>query len=90
MCSDPERVWYPQRSICYAEAEARAADRKYTAMHQERPYHDGKFANWSERATPFTPYHYDDGVNIYVAPFDINPDDNFLNSGEAVPDGGSS
>jgi hypothetical protein len=69
--------------------EQAAADRRYSALHEDLPFHDGEFKHWSKHASLDTPYHYQDGVNIWVADADLNPDDNFL--GATVPpdaDGG--
>ncbi len=65
------------------------AQRVYADLHEKEPYHDGSFGHWSETASEATPYRYDDGVSIYVAPFDLNPDENFLTDERAVPSGGS-
>ena len=79
-CRQPEKRWYPQRTICYATMERAAAEWRYDQLHQdpESPYHDGSFKNWSEKRTVEAPYHYGDGVNIWVAPVDLAPDDDFL------------
>ncbi|RNL66239.1 hypothetical protein EFK50_01025 [Nocardioides marmoriginsengisoli] len=57
-----------------------AAKRRYEALHKERPFHNGDFRNWSAEATPATPFHYLDGVDISVAEVDLNPTDDFLNA----------
>ena len=77
-CSNPEHDWFPQRTVCYAEMEAQAANRRYDELHEAAPFHDGTFSNWSQRATATTPYHYRDGVSVWVAPVDLSPDDDFL------------
>lgn len=67
--------------------ERAAANRRYAALHEKRPFHDGTFKRWSENATPSTPYHYGDGVTIWAASHDVNPDDNFLGGEpESQPD----
>jgi len=33
---------------------------------------------WSEKPSRLTPFHYRDGVTVYLAETDENPDDNFL------------
>ena len=45
VCGDPDRAgeWLPQRHICYAAMTQGAADRKYAALHDKLPYHDGRF-----------------------------------------------
>lgn len=78
LCTDPDSTWYPQRSICYATREREAAEAKYAALHEKRPYHDGTYESWAEKRTDDHPYHYSDGVTIWVAEQDVNPDDKFL------------
>lgn len=77
-CSDPERDWYPQRTICYATREREAATALYAEIHQERPFHDGTETLWASQRSRATPYHFSEGVRIYVADVDVNPDDQFL------------
>jgi hypothetical protein len=79
-CSDPKRVHYPQRSICYATMEREAAVRTYQRLHEALPYHDGKFSSWSKNASASYPYHFMDGVVIFTALEDLNPKDSFLSS----------
>ena len=80
-CSDADKPWYPQRSICYASMESAAANARYDELYGGK-YHDGTFpadlAQWSEKRTPDTPYGHRDGVTIWVAPTDLAPDDDFL------------
>ena len=57
--------------------ESAAANARYDEQYGGK-FHDGTFANWSEKRTPDTPYGHRDGVTIWVAPADINPDDDFL------------
>ena len=78
VCADPSVVWFPQRHVCYPAMEAAAANRRYDALHEAKPYHDGAFGGWSKEATPAAPYHYRDGVTVLVAREDHNPDDDFL------------
>lgn len=84
-CADPERLWYPQRVICYATRERAAAAALYAKLHEDKPYHDGDELIWSEKRSRLTPYHYDDGVTIIVTDWDMNPDDEFL--GKSAADG---
>jgi hypothetical protein len=58
--------------------EEASANWLYDEIHKERPYHDGTFRHWSSERTPETPCHYRDGVTIWVAPTDLNPEDRFL------------
>ena len=76
-CSSPDRTWFPQRHVCYASREQAAADRRYGEKH-EKPFHNGTESRWADKATPRYPYHFRDGVRVFVAPVDLNPTDNFL------------
>lgn len=81
-CSDPEKAWFPQRRVCRATMEADAARAFYDKRHERAKYHDGTFPAdlkaWSSERTREHPYRYDEGVTIYAAPEDLNPDDDFL------------
>lgn len=61
--------------------EREAAEAKYEALHKERPYHDGRFTSWGKTRTERHPYHFREGVTIWVDPRDLTPDDNFLTAG---------
>lgn len=54
------------------------ADRLYDDLHKDRPWHDGKERIWSKEFSKLTPWHYRDGVMLYLAETDENPDDDFL------------
>lgn len=58
-----------------------AANRKYDALHESRPFHDGAFGEWSEKRSDKTPYHYRDGVTVWVSDLDLTPHDHFLGGG---------
>ena len=90
VCSDPDREWFIQRTICFREMETRAAERRYEAIHEKTPYHDGTFTRWAAEASLTTPYHFNDGVTIWAAPVDLSPDDRFLAdvNAPAYPRGG--
>lgn len=64
------------------------AQRRWDLLHEKAPYHDGTFTLWSDKPTPVCPFHYSDGVTIWVSPDDLTPDDDFLEQG--LPDGGDS
>lgn len=85
-------MWYPQRTICYAEMESQAANRKYDELHEAAPFHDGTFTEWAEKPSAATPYHFRDGVSVWVAPVDLSPGDKFLSDPRAPgkPRGGES
>jgi hypothetical protein len=85
VCGDSETTFYPQRDICYADMERAAAAWKYERLHGDessRRFHDGTFKNWSRERSAAFPYAHDDGVTIWVATEDLNPDDNFLDGGD--------
>lgn len=50
----------------------------YDALHKDEPFHDGKEQSWSKTPDRIHRFHYRDGVTIYLAETDENPDDNFL------------
>lgn len=62
--------------------EKESAARKYARIHDKRPYHDGTFTSWAEKASDSHPFHFNDGVTIYAAPVDENPHDHFLGGAE--------
>lgn len=57
---------------------AQAANRQYDALHEAKPFHDGTFTVWTKERSEATPFHYRDGVTIWVSPDDLTPDDDFL------------
>lgn len=71
-CGDPDTDWYPQRHICWATAARQVATRRWSALiEQAKPDEAG-----------FLPT---DGVQVWVSPDDLTPDDDFLEDG--LPDG---
>lgn len=66
VCSDPSRGWYPQRSVCYAEAATEAAQWQWSEKHK-----DAK----RSKKKPNLPT---DGVKVWVAAHDLTPEDKFL------------
>lgn len=83
-CPDEERDWFPQRRVCWPAAQLAAAQRLYEELHKDEPYHDGSFEQWSKTASADFPFHYSDGVSIYLAETDENPEDDFLGTGRAA------
>ena len=77
------RGWFPQRQVCDAAMELAAAEWRYDQLHEKRPFHDGTFGSWSEVRTHAHPYHFRDGVRIFVADSDLNPHDHFLGGASA-------
>ncbi len=55
-----------------------AARRRYEALHKDRPYHDGSWKRWSAEASELFPFHFSDGVHLWVSEHDLTPDDDFL------------
>ena len=57
--------------------ENEAANWRYDELYGGK-FHDGTFKNWSEKRSASHPYSHRDGVTIWVAPEDLDPDDKFL------------
>lgn len=76
-CGDDERDWFPQMSVCWPSAQLAAAQALYADLHKDRPYHDGSFKNWAEGRSRAHPFHYADGVSMWLADEDI-PGPDFL------------
>lgn len=64
--------------MCWPAAQLAAAQRLYDLIHSESPYHDGSFASWSKEPSREFPFHYTDGVTIWLSPVELAPDDDFL------------
>ena len=62
----------------YAKATQEVAVRRYRKKHEKRPWHDGTFRIWAETYSPVTPFHYTDGVTIWVSRENLTPDDDFI------------
>lgn len=64
--------------------ETAAANAKYDRLHKDAPFHNGimgeggDFTSWSATQSDAHPYHFRDGVRIWVAETDHNPGDRFL------------
>ena len=85
-CSDPKRLWYPFRRICYATMEREAALAAYNELHgEDAAYHNGTFTSWSKTRSSSHPYGAGDGVSIGVAQMDVNPWDKFTTERDASP-----
>ena len=80
-----ERPFYPQMTVCYKTMERQAAVARWAKLHEKEPYHDGSFQVWSKTRTPETPYHYDDGVTIWVTDTDHGIGGDFLGEGYEPP-----
>lgn len=77
-CEDAATKWFPQRTVCHATMERAAAEWGYDQCHDAEPFHDGTFTKWAATRSLLHPYHYRDGVRLWVAPVDLNPHDHFL------------
>ena len=62
-----------------------AAARQYERLHEDAPWHDGTFTSWRKEPSASHPYRADDGVTIWVASVDLNPDDEFTTKRDASP-----
>lgn len=64
--------------------ERAAAAWRYGHIHEDAPFHDGTFPEdlnrWSATRTTETPYHYSDGVTVWVSARDLAPEDDFLHT----------
>lgn len=78
VCHDPEVTWYPQRTIDYAAMNQAGAVWRYEQAHKQLKYHDGTFKAWSAERSPQFPFHFNDGVRIWVSQENHTPDDKFL------------
>jgi hypothetical protein len=79
-CADPDKPWYPHRTVCVSAMEAARANRRYDQLHKDLQYHDGTFTSWGKNPSAEHPYHFRDGVTISVTPVDLSPDDDFLSA----------
>ena len=77
-CPDDEKDWFPQLRICQPAMQLAAANRLYDLRHKDKPYHDGLRRFWAEEPSRLTPFHYRDGVTIWMSKDDLTPDDDFL------------
>ena len=65
--------------VCWPAAQQAAAERLYALLHEDKPFHDGSFTKWAKEPSRGFPFHYLDGVSIWLSPVELNPDDDFLN-----------
>lgn len=50
----------------------------YAELHKEQPFHDGTFTFWAEKRTKAHPFHFNDGVTIWLSPVELDSADEFL------------
>jgi hypothetical protein len=65
--------------------EREAASRAYAELHSERSFHDGTFTSWAKERSRSHPYHFGDGVSLWVADQDAAPWDEFTTKVNASP-----
>lgn len=85
-CPDDDKDWYPQRRICWPAAQLEVAKRKYAALHEDEPFHDGTFKNWAKEFSWAYPFHYADGISLFMSPIELAPWDDFTEVAQASPD----
>lgn len=61
--------------------ELAAAERKWAALHEDMPFHNGDFTSWAKERSDSHPCHYNDGVRIWVADVDYDPEGTWLGGG---------
>lgn len=52
--------------------------RRFDEIHEDAQWHDGTYTNFTAKPTTGTPFHYMDGVTLWVSAKDLSPDDDFL------------
>jgi len=78
-CPDDERDWFPQLAVCWPAAQLEAAKAFYADLHAEAPFHDGSFKRWATERSRAFPFHFTDGVSIWLSPVELSPGEDFLN-----------
>lgn len=82
-CGDDDRDWFSQMSICWPSAQLAAAQALFADLHEDRPFHNGspeRFtspAHWAKERSAAFPFHYGDGVAMWLSPVDL-PGPDFL------------
>lgn len=76
-CSDPSIDLWAYRRICATTMARKAAEEDFRELHKDAPWHNGTFTDWVKDRDPAHPYHFDWGVIIGAADYDVNPDDEF-------------
>lgn len=75
---DPDKVWYPQLTVCHATRERLAAQRRWEKLHAKLPFHNGAGGGWAKDASEDAPYHFADGATVWVAGVDLKQGGDFL------------
>ena len=84
-CSDPDKDWYPQLTVCYVTRARLAAQRTWDALHEKLPFHDGEFKQWQRDPAPGF-FHYAEGSTVWVASTDLGQGGDFLRQRDADDD----
>lgn len=58
-----------------------SANARYDELHRDLPFHNGPETVWAKERSEQTPFHYRDGVSIWMATADLTPGDDFLGGG---------
>lgn len=66
--------------MCWPAAQLAAVNRLYDLLHEDAPYHDGTFERWAKEPSREYPFHYRDGVTIWLSATDLTPDEDFLSA----------
>ena len=83
ICGDPQRDWFPNRTVCFKDREQKVAERRYRALYTDLEWHDGTGQHFVKDFSPTTPFRYDDGVTISVTPTDESPGETWLEKRQA-------
>lgn len=62
------------------------AESLYDKLHEKKPFHNGTFDKWGEKRTSETPFHYRDGVSLWIVDADLSPHDHFLGGASDCPE----
>lgn len=71
--------WFPQRHVDHAEMALAAVNWMLEEKHKTiGEYHDGTFTQWSRTRSRSFPFHYRDGVRLWVSKYDLTPEADWL------------
>lgn len=74
VCGDPDLDWYHRLTVCEPTMLANGAARRWALKHKDKPFHDGDFQSWAKEPSNSHPYHFEDGVRVWVSRDDPGPD----------------
>jgi len=55
-----------------------AANALLDEKHKDQPYHNGTETSWAKERNSEHPFHYKDGVHIWVSKYDLTPDADWI------------